>query len=145
VSSIELTDHAPGPYPEFAFNVVCGTGTYVRTLIDDIAQATGGRAHLSSLRRVRVGSLGLDRSVTIEGLDDYHKHLLSPAVALSDLPRVEVGTDVAPGVSHGLRFVAGPVADISPDVPTAIIDETGDLIAVYRRQGREARPEVVLS
>ncbi len=145
VHSLEMTDFVPGPYPEVAFRVVCGKGTYVRTLIDDIARATGGRAHLSSLRRVRVGSLGLDRSVALEALDSHTHRLLTPADALGDLPRVEVDAEVAPGVGHGLKFVAGPLAAIDPDVPTAVVDATGELIAVYRRQGREARPEVVLS
>ncbi|CAN5796257.1 tRNA pseudouridine(55) synthase TruB [soil metagenome] len=145
VHSIEVTDYVPGPYPEMEFDVVCGKGTYVRTLVADIAQAIGGRAHLSALRRLRVGSLGLDRAVKVEGLADYDSHLLTPATALSDLPRVVVGPDVTPAVGHGLRFVTGPIAEISSDSPTAIVDGDGELIAVYRRDGREARPEVVLS
>ena len=57
IHELEITEFAPSEYPEVSFRVVCSTGTYVRTLADDIAQALGGRAHLSALRRIRNGSL----------------------------------------------------------------------------------------
>ena len=43
---LALIELAPGSYPEVTFEVRCGTGTYVRTLADDIARSLGGRAHL---------------------------------------------------------------------------------------------------
>lgn len=145
VYELEMTDFAPGPYPEVSFRVVCGKGTYVRSLVDDIARALGGRAHLIALRRLRVGSLGLDRAVPVDHLDAWEDHLLTPAEALSDLPQVTVDEAVARGVAHGAKFGTGPVADIPEDVPVAVLDETGRLIAVYRRSGRQSRPEVVLA
>ncbi|HEX7100578.1 MAG TPA: tRNA pseudouridine(55) synthase TruB [Acidimicrobiia bacterium] len=145
VYELEMTDFAPGPYPEVSFRVVCGKGTYVRSLVDDIARALGGRAHLIALRRLRVGSLGLDRAVTIDRLDDWEDYLLSPAEALADLPRITVEAPVAEGVLHGARFGTGPVADIPDGIPVVVLDESGRLIAVYRRSGHQSRPEVVLS
>ena len=71
--------------------------------------------------------------------------MLTPAEALSDLPQVTVDEAVARGVAHGAKFGTGPVADIPEDVPVAVLDETGRLIAVYRRSGRQSRPEVVLA
>lgn len=145
VHAIEVTDFAPGPYPEVSFRVVCSKGTYVRSLVDDIARALGGRAHLVSLRRTRVGSLGLDRSVSVDDLSSYQEHLLPAAEALGHLPRIEVDEEVSAGVGHGLRFVAGPLAEIAKGVPTLVIDGSGRSLAVYRREDREARPEVVLA
>ncbi|MFP3915005.1 MAG: tRNA pseudouridine(55) synthase TruB [Actinomycetota bacterium] len=145
VHSLELTDFVEGPYPVVSFRVVCGKGTYVRSLADDMARALGGRAHLSGLRRLRVGSLGLDRAVTLAGLDQYSSHLLSPAEALSDLAVLAVDGEVAKAVSHGARFVSGPVAGMDPDRPVALVDGEGTLLAVYRRHGRQAKPEVVLA
>jgi tRNA pseudouridine55 synthase len=145
VYEIEMTDFAPGPYPEAVFRVVCSKGTYVRSLVDDIARALGGEAHLTALRRLRVGSLGLDRAVAVDGLEDYTDRLLTPAQALADLPVVEVDHAVADGVAHGLRFATGPLAQLDPDTSTAVLGPEGHLVAVYRRSGREARPEVVLT
>ena len=48
VYRIDVEEFVPGPYPEVRLRVVCGTGTYVRTLADDIAKALGGQAHLTA-------------------------------------------------------------------------------------------------
>ncbi len=145
VEELEMTDFAPGPYPEVSFRVVCGRGTYVRSLADDIAGALGGRAHLSRLRRTRIGSLGLDRAVTIEDMGEHTRYILSPLEALADLASVSIEDDLVIPVSNGVRFATGPVATIPVDTPTAIVDGRGKLLAVYRRQGHEARPEVVVA
>ncbi len=145
VHELEMTDFAPGPYPEVGFRVVCGKGTYVRSLVDDIARALGGRAHLSELRRIRVGSLDLSRALPSSELADYASQLLTPAEALVDLPRVTVDEGTAEGVAHGVKFVTGPLGEIDPGRPTAVVDEAGNLLAVYRREGRHTRAEVVLS
>ncbi|MEE8497413.1 MAG: tRNA pseudouridine(55) synthase TruB, partial [Acidimicrobiia bacterium] len=47
IHEIEVVDVSPGPYPEAEIVVRCGSGTYIRTLADDLAQALGGRAHLT--------------------------------------------------------------------------------------------------
>lgn len=145
VYELDITDFADGSYPEVSFRVVCGKGTYVRSLADDMARALGGRAHLTALRRIRVGSLALDRAVTLECLDEFPAHLLTPARALADLRSVQVDAEVAAAISHGAKFATGPVADIPAEVPVAVIDQAGALLAVYRRNGRQARPEVVVA
>lgn len=145
VHELEITGFVEGSYPEVSFRVVCGKGTYVRSLADDMARTLGGRAHLVSLRRMRVGSLGVDRAVSMDQMDDLAPRLLSPAEALADLESIAVDGDVGGAVSHGARFATGPVVEVPPDVPVAVLDERGTLLAVYRRSGRQARPEVVLA
>ena len=145
IHELELLDFVPGPYPEAEFRVVCSKGTYVRTLVDDIARSLGGRAHLTALRRTRVGSLDLGKAVPIGSLDQHTEFLLTPRAALADLPWVTVDHETAGGVANGLKFVAGPLARIPVDVPTAVLDEDGHLLAVYMRDERRAKPEVVLS
>jgi tRNA pseudouridine55 synthase len=66
---LTITDLAPSDYPEVSFDVVCSTGTYVRTLADDIAGALGGHAHLTRLRRIRNGSLRVDAAATIDEVE----------------------------------------------------------------------------
>lgn len=145
ILELEMTDFVPGPYPEATFRVVCGKGTYIRSLVDDIARALGGRAHLTALRRTRTGSLGLDRAVSVEDLGGYAPHLLTPAQALSDLDSITVDDATAAAVSHGVRFATGPLAEIAPGRPTVVLDTEGTLLAVYRQQGPAAKPEVVLA
>ncbi|HEY4607246.1 MAG TPA: tRNA pseudouridine(55) synthase TruB, partial [Acidimicrobiia bacterium] len=57
IHELEIGEVGSGPYPEVEFRVVCGKGTYVRSLADDLAAALGGSAHLTALRRTRTGSL----------------------------------------------------------------------------------------
>lgn len=144
VHDLEIIDVGPGPYPEVEFRVVCGKGTYVRSLADDLAGVLGGSAHLTSLRRTRIGSLHVDQAIGFDELGDWADFLLSPVDALADLPAVTVCPETAEGVSHGMRFVGGDITEAPPSEPYRVLDTEGQLLAVYALEGREARPEVVL-
>lgn len=52
IDEIELLDFAPG---SLKIRVVCSKGTYIRALARDIGFALGSGAHLTALRRTRVG------------------------------------------------------------------------------------------
>lgn len=52
--------------PVAHFRVVCSTGTYIRSLANDVGRAAGCGAYLSSLCRTRIGSFTLDRSMTMD-------------------------------------------------------------------------------
>jgi tRNA pseudouridine55 synthase len=45
--------------PRLTLRVTCSKGTYIRVLAEDLGKALGCGAHLTALRRVRVGSLDL--------------------------------------------------------------------------------------
>ena len=144
VDELEVISAGPGPYPEVVFRVVCGKGTYVRSLADDLAGVFGSAAHLTALRRLRIGSLHADEGLSLDDLTDWGSHLISPVEALEDLPVVAVGDETARGVCHGMRFVGGDITSGPSDQPYRVVDESGKLLAVYSMVGREARPEVVL-
>jgi tRNA pseudouridine55 synthase len=144
VHQLEMISVGPGPYPEVEFRVVCGKGTYVRSLADDMAAALGGHAHLTSLRRTRIGSLKASGGVTVDDLHSWKEYLITPLEALSDLPKITVGEETANAVSHGVPFVGGELVSIPEAVSVCVVDSAGDLIAVYTRDGDQARPEVVL-
>lgn len=151
IHQLELVDIAPSDYPEVTFRTVCSTGTYVRTLADDLARAMGGRAHLTELRRVRIGALhvhaavSVDEAVTAIESGEIETVLLSAADGLGNLPEILVDETMAAAVRDGRElpeFLRPEGVDAGS--PIRISDRRGDLIAVYR-QGRTAlRPEVVL-
>lgn len=146
IHELEIEAVGSGPYPEVEFRVVCGKGTYVRSLADDMAAALGGSAHLTALRRTRTGSLDVGtHGVSLDQLEDWEAHLLAPSDALGDLPAITVSEETALGVSHGMRFVGGEMAAAPDNSAVRVLDRSGDLIAVYRREGEQARPEVVLA
>jgi len=87
-------------------DVSCSKGTYVRTLAADIGEALGCGAHLTALRRTRIGELGLDGAVTLahlEGLEQAARDgCLAPADALvGSLPRAELSAAEVARVLHG--------------------------------------------
>lgn len=144
VHELEVTSVGPGPYPEVGFRVVCGKGTYVRSLADDMARVLGGFAHLTSLRRTRVGSLRASAGIVLDDLDNWESYLLTPSRGLSDLEAVAVGSETAEGVRHGMQFLGGDITEAPVGRPFRVLDETGALLAVYSWDGSQARSEVVL-
>jgi tRNA pseudouridine55 synthase len=151
VDAFVVEDFVGGAYPEATIRVDCSSGTYVRTLAADLGTALGGCAHLGELRRLRVGSFGLDEARTLETIaDDIDASVLSPAASLRDLARVTVVGEQRLAVAHGATFAAPSMLgdlDAHPDAagPFAVVDELGELLAVYERRGAGVKPTVVLA
>jgi tRNA pseudouridine55 synthase len=61
ISTFELVRFEEGV---LHFRVVCSTGTYIRSLANDVGQALGCGAYLSSLRRTRIGSYSVEQAQT---------------------------------------------------------------------------------
>ena len=144
IHELELLSVGSGPYPEVVLRVVCGKGTYLRSLADDIAAGLGGAAHLITLRRTRVGTLAADDGIALDRLNDWESHLLTPAEALRDLPAVSVGEETTAKVANGTKLRTEELEGAPEGVPFRVLNGNGSLVAVYRRQGDQSRPEVVL-
>ena len=131
---------------------MCSTGTYVRTLADDLARAVGGRAHLTDLRRIRIGPLDVSDAVSVDeaiaacAAGEIGRVLIRPADVLSDLPEIRVDDTMADAVRNGRELPAILIPDGTDSASSIRIgDRHGELIAVYRRDRTALRPEVVLS
>jgi tRNA pseudouridine55 synthase len=119
----------------FRAEVDCSSGTYIRTLADDLGRLLGGGAHLRNLRRTRVGRFTL---ADAHPLDD--PVLLPVETAVAHLARVDVDAETAALIANGRTL---PRWD--GDGPWAVF-HGGDLLAVYERfRGGETKPVVVLS
>ena len=53
--------------PIVTFRVLCGTGTYIRSLAHDVGEALGCGAYLSELRRTKIGDYSVENAVDMEG------------------------------------------------------------------------------
>lgn len=72
IDEIELLDFNR-ELMQATIRVVCSKGTYIRALARDIGIALNSGAHLTDLRRTRVGDITLDRCLTIdEAVDMIH-------------------------------------------------------------------------
>lgn len=63
IDEIELLSFSP---TSIEIRVVCSKGTYIRALARDIGLALGSGAHLTALRRTRVGDVSADRCLTVQ-------------------------------------------------------------------------------
>jgi tRNA pseudouridine55 synthase len=52
--------------PTVHFRVVCSKGTYIRSLANDFGKALNNGAHLSALRRTKIGNFSVDNALGIE-------------------------------------------------------------------------------
>ena len=145
VSRFEVVDFEPGDFPMATAVVDCSSGTYVRSLAADLGASLGGRAHLASLRRLSVGSFGLDEARTLDQIEeDPAAAVLTPVEALRDLSRVEVDAEQARAVSHGAVFPADELVPAGgPEGPLAVVAPDGSLLAVYEHRDTRLKPAVV--
>jgi tRNA pseudouridine55 synthase len=129
VYSLELLEWNP---PEAVIDVFCSSGTYVRSLANDLGVELGCGAHLVGLRRTKSGRFTLRDAVPLRRLQeafhvgDWYKFLIPAAEALGDWPMVELDADQVELIRHGHRILAegeaqGWVRGIS---------QQGDLVAL---------------
>ena len=104
-------------WPELRFTVSCSKGTYVRTLVTDLATALGTLGHVSGLRRLSVEPYAEEQLRTWEqledclrggGLDALDRELLPADSALSSWPRVVLAREPADRLMHGQSVLADP-------------------------------------
>jgi tRNA pseudouridine55 synthase len=63
-------------YPSLSFKVHVSSGTYIRSLAEDIGEALATGAYLSALKRIKVGNYRLEQALTIDELNQ--KRLQNP-------------------------------------------------------------------
>ena len=66
-----VPDAPASGYPSITIRVVCSKGTYIRALARDIGQALGSGAHLTALRRTRVGDISVDDCLTMDAFPEW--------------------------------------------------------------------------
>ncbi|MFT5078353.1 MAG: tRNA pseudouridine55 synthase [Saprospiraceae bacterium] len=70
ISAFEITSIQ---MPEVHFRVACSKGTYIRSLAHDFGQALDNGAHLSALRRTKIGDFEVTNAISIEAFETMLK------------------------------------------------------------------------
>jgi tRNA pseudouridine55 synthase len=92
----------------------CGKGTYVRSLVRDLAAALGAEAHVARLRRLSVGPFTEARAMGLENLEalchrgEALEVLLPVETALDDIPALAVTDEDAFRLTQGRSVVLLP-------------------------------------
>lgn len=153
IYSARVVDAPDADHVEIA--VECGKGTYVRAIVRDIAERLGACAHVSALRRTRVGPFDEDSAITLELLEDLgHKArcleaLLPVETALDDIPELAVTTEDAFKLKQGRPIVLVPrqvealKARLSPGTRTVSAMEGGSIVALCEMRAGKLEPSRV--
>lgn len=93
----------------FEIEVVCGKGTYIRTLATQIAERLSTVGHMSRLTRTSSGGFQLDDSLTLEQLammplEQVEAQLLPLERGLKDLPHIEVSAAIKDRILNGQKL-----------------------------------------
>jgi tRNA pseudouridine55 synthase len=149
--------------------VHCSAGFYIRSLAHDLGEGLGVGAHLTALRRTRVGDFDLERAIQFEAVERDPSRAAEAMVPLAGmLPHLATVTLTAAGVDrakHGCDLGPADIAlrpalsqerpTLSPQAPAPspqfplfvkLLDPAGELIAVAQptEAGSLLHPALVL-
>jgi len=112
-------------------SVVCGSGTYIRSLVRDIGEQLGCGAHVAELRRTWVQPFEGERLWTLDelnelagqGLEALDAQLMPVETGLSSLPNVLLDADQARRVGMGQKIQVSKAQ--APEALVKLSDEAG--------------------
>lgn len=131
IHSLQLTGFE---HPYFDLDVRCSKGTYIRSLVEDMAAAIGQHAHVTVLRRTALAPFNTPSMWTWEqleqtataGLEALDALLLPPAAALAHRSSVRVDEGQARRLAQGQSVpLVVPVSGMQ-----AVLDDQGRLLGM---------------
>ncbi len=148
VYTLDLLEWSP---PEAVLDVYCSSGTYVRSLANDIGDDLQTGAHLIGLRRTKSGFFTLRHAVRLRELQDafltgeWYRYLIPAAELLPDWPLLELNNELVEKIAFGHRIPAGDNPEMTEDGLTRAVSEQGDLVAIlgFDETKREWQPRKV--
>ncbi len=159
IESIELLETR---LHETSFRMVCGKGTYVRSLARDMGRDLGCLGFISALKREKVGPFMLETAISLDKLEQLSQGapldeavLLPLETALDDIPALAVRDDEAAKLRNGqvLSFISRPDYERlvragleGNGFPlTALVTCNNKPVALAEAEGIELRPVRILN
>ena len=143
IREFKLIDWQP---PRARFIIKCSHGTYVRTLINDLAQSLDSVGVVDELRRNACGRLHVDNALKLDQFAvlnraDQRAAVLTMSEALDELPRLCVASEMARRIRHGRPVFINDLDDQQRNVVEQdqrselgklfrMVDPAGSLLAV---------------
>lgn len=138
IESLKLTEWTP---PKFVLDVVCSSGTYIRSLAYDIGEALGVGAHLAGLVRTASGRFHLEDAVALDAVledEEWQRYVLPPDTALQHLPVLQLDDEQTAHVLHGRQL-----SRQSNDEYVRAYSHDGQFIAILKSRGTVWHPHKV--
>jgi tRNA pseudouridine55 synthase len=124
-------------YPELILDVKCGSGTYIRSLGRDLAEALGTSAVMTALERTAIGPFTVESAIRLDDVSaSWQNHLSPPAQLMGSAPRITITAAELNEVRHGRDIATPPEAlQLASDAKIAAFDASGNLVAILRPHG----------
>ena len=141
VFNLEVLEWEP---PEVVIDAHCSSGTYIRSLANDVGDALGCGAYLVGLRRTKSGRFSLRDAIPLRNLQEaftagnWYQYLIPAAEALGDWVSLELNPEQVDEVRHGHRIPAAP--DAKPGMVRGI-SMAGELVALLDLVSTDPSPE----
>lgn len=126
------------PVIDLEIRVACSSGTYIRALARDLGDALSTGAHLTALRRTRVGDFTITDAVAPDA-GELEARLMSPSeAALRRFRGFEATAQQAADIRNGKKI---RLEEGTPDALLAVIAPEGDLVGIARAAGGVLKSE----
>jgi len=139
ISSLSVVDFN---FPDFQLDIKCGSGTYVRSLGRDIAEALGTHAVMTDLVRAGIGDFHVADTVPLDELnsDNVEQHFLPPQSLIRDMATTVLVDDEFEKLQDG-NWIRRDMPDGVEDL--AAYDSDGRLVVVLKKDsGRLFVPKI---
>lgn len=129
IKSLELINNIKYENNKTTFQIRChvSKGTYIRSLVNDIAHELGTVGTMTSLNRVKQGIFNISDAYTLENIENDNYKLLSIKEALSNVKQVIVSGEVLFKIKNGTRL-----ENIYHSDKVLFLDEFNNEIALYK-------------
>lgn len=139
IDDLRLVD-MPDP-DHAAFEMTCGKGAYVRSLVRDLGRGLGCLAHVSELRRTRVGPFDERNAISLDKVRELgHKGALMQALLPVETTLVDIPALAVTGPEAD-RLKCGQVIRVPNNVEGTVYAMVENrLVALARAEGGKVRP-----
>ncbi|MBR0192838.1 MAG: tRNA pseudouridine(55) synthase TruB [Thermoguttaceae bacterium] len=128
-------------FPQLTLKIVCGSGTYVRSLGRDLARRLGTEAVMSALIRTAIGNFRAEDALEIRKRDDprplnrpHCTELIRPFFeAVPDLPRITYDSQDVRRLRTGIAVIHPAAKGMNPGDEAVVLNEAGDFLGIVRK------------
>lgn len=144
IHSLSLVEYA-ADRAEATLDLLCSSGTYVRSLARDIAEKAGSLGFASSIRRIGAGDYVVDDALTVEQLQESGKSALLPLTEMFSGRLTHTATpDQLSRLAHGSDILVEATAKAEDTL--FLLSPEGVLVAVAERvSGNQFHPQKVFA
>lgn len=116
---------------EFSIKCEVSKGTYIRSLIRDIAYKLDTYGTMKELIRTKQGNFSLENSYTLEQIENNEYKLLTIKEALPNIKVTKIDEELLKKVKNGMVLDSFFKEELS-----LLIDKNNNEIAIYKQDGR---------